>query len=122
MNGKPVGKQAMQRNGHVQWTVPYHPGKIEARGFHQGKVVLVDVRETTGSPAKLRLTPNRTTARANREDLISVQIEALDQRGRPVPIAADLIQFQLEGAGRIVGLGNGDPGCFEADKPETPHN
>ena len=122
VNGKSAGRQTMRRNGHVQWTVPYGPGSIEARGFRKGKVALVEQRETTGPAVKLKLTPNRTVARANREDLISVQVEALDGRNRPVPIAADLVRFQLEGVGRMVGVGNGDPGCVEADKPETPHN
>ncbi len=120
VNGKSVGKQPMRRNGHVQWSIPYRPGKIEARGFRQGKVVLRSIRETTGSPTTLKLTPNRNTMRANREDYVSVQVEALDSAGRAVPIADNLIRFSLEGAGRLIGVGNGDPGCKEADKPMTP--
>ncbi len=119
VNGKSAGRQAMPRNGHVQWKVPYHPGRIEARGSRGGKVVLSSIRETTGPAAKLRLTPNRPAMRANREDLVSVQVEALDSKGRSVPIAANLVRFKLQGAGRLVGFGNGDPSCREADKPET---
>ena len=119
VNGKSVGQQTMRRNSHVQWKVPYQPGRIEARGYRGGKTVLTSVRETTGRVASLKLTPNRTAMRANREDLISVQVEALDSKGRLVPIAGNQVQFTLEGEGRLVGVGNGDPACREADKPET---
>ncbi len=119
VNGRSVGRQTLPRIGHVQWSVPYHPGRIEARGYRGGKIVLVSVRETTGPAATLKLTPNRLAMRANREDLISVRVEALDSKGRMVPIAGNLVQFKLQGAGRLVGVGNGDPGCREADKPET---
>lgn len=122
VNGKSAGKRTMRRNGHVQWSVPYQPGRIEARGYRGGKFVLASVRETTGPAARLRLTPNRTALRANREDLVSVMVEAFDGKDRLVPIAADLVRFTLAGAGRIAGVGNGDPGCREADKPETPRS
>ena len=119
VNGKPAGKQRMPRNGHVQWTVPYHPGVIEARGSRAGRVVLTSRRETTGPAVSIKLTPSRTVIRANREDMVSVQVEVLDAQQRSIPAAANMIRFALEGAGRILGVGNGDPGCREADKPES---
>ncbi len=119
VNSRSVGRQTMPRKGHVQWKVPYQLGRIEARGYRGGKTMLVSVRETTGPAATLKLTPNRLTMRANREDLISVRVEVLDSKGRMVPVAANPVQFKLQGAGRLVGAGNGDPGCREADKPET---
>ena len=120
VNGTSAGKKTMPRNGHLQWSIPYRPGKIEALGYRRGKILLRSLRETTGAPATLKLTPNRSTTRANREDYVSVQVEALDTDGRPVPIADNLVRFRLEGAARLVGVGNGDPGCKEADKPSTP--
>jgi len=32
-----------------------------------------------------------------------------------VPVAGDNIAFELEGPGRIIGVGNGDPSCHEPD-------
>lgn len=119
VNSHSAGKRTMPRNGHVQWTVPYHAGVIEARGLRAGRVVLTSRRETTGPAVAIKLTPNRTSIRANREDLVSVQVEVLDGKQRSIPVASNLVRFQLEGAGRIIGVGNGDPGCREADKPES---
>jgi beta-galactosidase len=51
--------------------------------------------------------------------MTSVRVEVLDNAGHVVPVAANMVEFTLSGPGRIIGLGNGDPSCREADKPET---
>jgi beta-galactosidase len=33
-----------------------------------------------------------------------------------VPVADNLIRFELRGKGKIIGVGNGDPSSHEADK------
>jgi beta-galactosidase len=38
-----------------------------------------------------------------------------DDRGRVVPVAGNLIDLDLAGPGRILGVGNGDPSCHEPD-------
>jgi beta-galactosidase len=47
-------------------------------------------------------------------------VEVHDSGGRIVPIASNKIAFRLVGPGRIIGVGNGDPSCREADKPHSP--
>jgi beta-galactosidase len=47
-----------------------------------------------------------------------LRVEALDAEGRHVPTADDLIEFTVTGEGAVIGVGNGDPNCHEADKPE----
>ena len=32
-----------------------------------------------------------------------------------MPLAGHNVKFALEGAGRIIGVGNGDPSCHEPD-------
>jgi beta-galactosidase len=39
----------------------------------------------------------------------------VDAQGRAVPVAQNKINFSLEGAGKILGVGNGDPSCHEPD-------
>ncbi len=45
-----------------------------------------------------------------------VKVEILDAKGRLVPIADNKVRFNIEGAGKIIGVGNGDPSCHEPDK------
>lgn len=116
VNGKSVGRQKVPHLGHVEWKVRYVPGSIEAHGYKAGKLALTEKRETTGQPASLRLTADRTEINADGEDLVILRVEALDAQGRPVPTASQLIGFEVTGAGTLIGVGNGDPNCQESDK------
>jgi beta-galactosidase len=81
-----------------------------------GKVVLTEKRETTGDPASIRLTPDRTEINADGEDVCILRVEALDKEGRAIPTADVLIHFNVTGDGKLIGVGNGDPNCQESDK------
>jgi beta-galactosidase len=116
VNGKSLGRKDVPRLGHVEWKAVYAPGAIEARGYQGGKLVLTEKRETTGPAVALRLTADRTALAADGEDVVLVKVEALDARGRAVPTANDKLAFQVTGAGRLIGVGNGDPNCLESDK------
>jgi beta-galactosidase len=116
LNGKSQGLQKVQPYTHLEWKVKYEPGVLEARGTKDGKVVLTEKCETTGAPASLRLTADRTDINADGEDLAVIRVEALDKEGRPVPTADNLILFKVSGEGALIGVGNGDPNCQESDK------
>ena len=45
-----------------------------------------------------------------------VTVDLLDARGRAVPTANDSIAFRVSGAGKLIGVGNGDPNSLESDK------
>jgi beta-galactosidase len=116
LNGRSLGIQKVPRLGHVQWKVTYAPGVIEARGRRNGRTVLVERRETTGTARKLRLTADRSKISADGQDVAMITVDVLDDRGRPVPTANHKIAFRISGAGRLIGVGNGDPNCHESDK------
>lgn len=116
LNGTSLGKQKVPGLGHVEWKVKYEPGVLEARGFKDGRVVLMEKRETTGATVAIRLTADRTEINADGEDVAILTVEALDDKGRPVPTANNRVGFKVSGAGRLIGVGNGDPNCQESDK------
>jgi beta-galactosidase len=120
LNGQSLGAQKVERNSHLRWTAIYQPGAIEVRGSKNGKVVLTDRRETTGAAAKLVLRASQGQLMADGQDVSSVTIEVQDAQGRMMPTAGNLLRFNLSGPGKILGVGNGDPGCHEADKPDSP--
>jgi beta-galactosidase len=49
-------------------------------------------------------------------------VSAVDANGRAVPVAQNKINFAIAGAGRILGVGNGDPSSHEPDTfvPQMP--
>ncbi len=116
VNGQSQGSKKVPHLGHVEWKAKYEPGSIEARGSKDGKVVLMEKRETTGPAVAIRLTADRNEIDANGEDLAILKVEALDKEGRAVPTANNFIGFRISGEGKLIGVGNGDPNCQESDK------
>lgn len=115
LNGKSIGKKAMPRNGHLEWDIVYEPGKLEAIGLKNGKVIRTAV-ETTDKACEIVLTPDRKMIKADGNDVSVINVTVLDSKGREVPDAMNLIQFHLKGDAEILGVGNGDPSSHEDDK------
>ncbi len=105
----------MEKNGHLEWKVKYEPGTLLARGYKDGREIATDRVETTGEPAAIQLTPDRATIKADGEDVSVITVQVNDARGRRVPIAGNEITFGIQGAGKIIGVGNGDPSSHEPD-------
>ena len=115
LNGASLGRKTMPRNSHLQWTVPYVPGTLMARGYKDGKPMAEEKVETTGSPAAINLTPDRATISADGQDTSVITVAVTDAKGRIVPVAGNPISFEVIGPGKIIGVGNGDPSSHEAD-------
>ncbi|MEO7932611.1 MAG: beta-galactosidase GalA [Chthoniobacterales bacterium] len=116
LNGETLGRKAMKPNSKLTWKVKYTPGTLSAKGFDAaGKVIAETKVETTGDATKIQLTPDRKTINADGEDVAVFSVTAYDAQGRFVPVAQNRINFAIEGAGKIIGVGNGDPSCHEPD-------
>ncbi|MDB5205467.1 MAG: Beta-galactosidase Arabinogalactan endo,4-beta-galactosidase [Flavisolibacter sp.] len=115
LNGKSLGKKDMPRNSHLQWAVNYQPGVLEAVAYKKGKKLTAKV-ETTGTPTEVVMTPYKTTMLADGKDVSVINLSVVDQQGREVPDANNMIQFVISGPGKIIGVGNGDPSSHEPDK------
>ena len=115
LNGVSQGKQKVKPCQHLEWKVKYAPGKLVAKGVRDGKPIEETV-ETTGAPAAIRLTADRTMLAANKTDLSVVTVAILDAQGRVVPVAGNGITFKLSGPAKLIGVGNGDPSSHEPDK------
>lgn len=116
LNGKSLGRQNVSKDSHLQWSVPYAPGRLVAYGFKGGKIVLKSERITAGAPAKIVAEIDRTRLAADGQDVAVVNVSVRDKAGVIVPKAAFRVDFDLIGAGRLIGVGNGDPNCHEPDK------
>ena len=116
LNGQSLGTKDMQKDQHLAWNVVYAPGTLEARGYRNGKVVLTEKRETTGSAAAIALSADRAELFADGEDVAMVAVQIRDAKGRIVPVTDNEVTFKVGGAGRLIGTGNGDPTNQEPDK------
>ncbi len=117
VNGKRLGRQQMTRNGHLKWKATYQPGRVVATGYKNGKRLLTETIETTKPAAKIVLKADRQAIAADGRDMSVVTVEVQDAKGRIVPDACPLLTFSLQGDGRILGAGNGDPSFLGEDHP-----
>lgn len=117
LNGKSLGRKRMAAYRHLQWNhVPYAPGRLEARGYNNGRIAASTLVETTGAPASIRLTPDRRSLIADGQDTVPVAVSIIDTAGRVVPTASNMVHFSLKGPGVISGVGNGDPACHQPNQ------
>ncbi|MEJ2629381.1 MAG: DUF4982 domain-containing protein, partial [bacterium] len=115
LNGESLGRKAMEPNGHLEWKVMYEPGNLSARGYKNGQEIVTVNNETSGPAATISLSSNRTEIRADGKDAAVINLQLKDQKGRLTATADNEIHFALEGPGKIIGVGNGDPGSHEPD-------
>jgi len=116
LNGKSIGKQKAASYKKLIWELVYKPGKLEARGFKGGKVITRDIVETTTTASQLAMNSDVNTLKADGCDVAVVKVAIKDDKGRVVPTANNLVKFSIEGPGRIIGTGNGNPTSHEPDK------
>ncbi len=115
LNGKSLGKKTMARESHLTWKVKYTPGKLEAFAVKNGRKLYTKM-ETTGAANKILLSPDRKEINADGEDVCVMNVSVLDDKGREIPDAMNLLKFDVQGNAKIIGVGNGDPSSHEPDK------
>lgn len=116
LNKKSLGKKKMPRNGHLEWTVKYAPGTLTAKGYISGKEAAAKTVTTTGTTTQVVAEADRTTLKADNKDVAMITIKALDKKKRTVPTANIPLTFEIEGPGKIIGVGNGDPSSHEKER------
>lgn len=111
LNGKVIGTKPVSAETKLTATfeVPYEAGELKAIALKDGKEVETKILKTTGNPAKIRLTADRSELKASRNDLSYVTVEVIDEAGNLVPDAKLPIQFKVEGAGELAAVENGNP-------------
>ena len=117
VNGKNLGRKTMPKNGHLSWTAIYQPGTVKAMGYKNGKKILTRNVETTGAPARISLTADRSVIRADNRDVAVFRVELQDKEKRFVPTACDDLTITVNGPVRILGVGNGDPAYQTTERP-----
>ncbi|MFH1197096.1 MAG: beta-galactosidase GalA [bacterium] len=116
LNGKSLGKKEMKINDRLDWNVIYETGILEARGFKNGREIITAKIETISEPAAIQLIPDRNIIKADGADVSVITVQVNDANGVMAPIADNQINFTIEGPGKIIGVGNGDPSSHEAEK------
>lgn len=109
LNGKIIAEQAVPEGSiTVTFEIEYQPGTLVAKGFDGGKETCLTTLKTTGKPVAIRLIADRSTIKADLNDLSYVSVEIVDSMGNVVPSVDDLeVTYQLTGNATIAAVGNG---------------
>ena len=117
LNGKSLGKKMTDRSTKymASWNVPYEKGIIKAVGYDSKNKIINSAQLVTASnPETIKITADRSTIKANNQDLSYVTVELLDAKGNLNPTAENLVQFKIDGPGIIAGVGNANPVSLES--------
>ena len=114
-NGKSCGRQQLTHekgSGHhiiADYSLPYEKGVLYAVAYdEEGNVTARETKASFGNSSEIVLRASGRAAVANGRDLFFVEIGTWDEKGNPVENAVDRVTVQVEGAGHLVGLDNGD--------------
>ena len=149
LNGKSLGRQTNPKDdpkhrNQIRWdNIPYEPGQLVAIAYKapikreesdasisssereatRPKVNYVARHqiETTGKAVKLRATPEDDVWQADGTDLMHVRIEAVDSKGRRVPMAQDELKFEVQGDARIIAVSSGNHNSDELNVTDHRH-
>lgn len=123
-NGKSFGKKHIDHLHGTELTanyiIPYEKGELKAVAYDEnGTEIASDIQRSFGDAASLLLTADKTELQADGRDLIFLEISALDKDGTFVANANNRVQIEVSGAGRLIGLDNGDSTDFEQYKSKN---
>ena len=124
LNGKSFGRQEMRLSDseemRAHYIVPFERGIISAKGYDaDGAVVSEKSRRSCGDPVKLVMKADRTTIACDGRDISFVEITAEDENGVEVGNARSRVRVEVSGAGRLVGLDNGDSTDYDSYKGDN---
>ncbi len=97
----------------LRWCdVAWEPGELTVVAYKNGERIGEASVKTAGMPVALRLAADPYTNLA--DELVFVQVDAVDAQGVRDPFATRLVSFEVSGAGEIAACGNGDPRSYRA--------
>ncbi len=101
----------------AHYKVPYEKGSIRAVAYDENKnIIAQDVHTSFGDSARITLKADRQWLKADGEDLVFVEIAMEDKDGNLVENASDYVGVKVTGAGRLLGLDNGDSTDYDQYK------
>ncbi|WP_295154059.1 DUF4982 domain-containing protein, partial [uncultured Ruminococcus sp.] len=120
-NGELIASKKFDRKTCTQLTLDaqlaYTAGELLAIARDdKGNELCRDIQRSFGDTAEIRLTPDKLTMNADGRDMIFIDISAYDKDGTFVANSNDRVTVSVSGAGRLVGLDNGDSTDYDSYK------
>lgn len=126
LNGKSLGKKTRAGgDGQIpSWIVSFIAGRLEVKGFNEGKEVCHHSINTSGEAAAISCTADQQVFSRHDDGLSQIEIQVTDQDGNPVYSAANQIKVTVTGPGKLIGLESGSHTShedYQGDMRQTLH-
>jgi beta-galactosidase len=121
LNGKSLGKKKKgEFEYRLKWEdVVYQPGELKVIAYKNGAKWAEDVMKTTGKASQLSVSADRPAVQHDGTDLIFITVKIEDKDKLLVPRTNNVLNFSIEGPGRIVATDNGDAASHESFQAQT---
>ncbi|QEG35749.1 sugar-binding domain-containing protein [Bythopirellula goksoeyrii] len=116
LNDQLVGEQLTSKEYEfrTEFKTTYTQGVLRAVGVENGIEQEEMVLTTAGKPSSIRLLPDRSTISADGQDLSFVTVEVVDDEGRVCPQSEAIVEYNINGPGRLAAIGSGDLATLES--------
>lgn len=102
---------------HGIWRLTYQAGILEIKAYDENNhIIAYDSTSSFKDAAKIILKPDKNELQADGRDLLFVEISTIDESGNYVANARNRVNVEVKGAGRLVGLDNGDSTDYDSYK------
>jgi len=94
---------------NTSFDVPYEPGELKAIGMIEGRDMETRVLKTTGPPSALLLQPEQPVIKAEKGEIVYVNVIMNDADKQPVPFDSSFVRIVVSGPGMLMAAGNASP-------------
>lgn len=89
-------------------------GTLSVKGYNKGKEVASDLLQTYGPAKRLKVTTDIGRLKADGQSIAHIGISVVDKNGTLVYDAANEINCEVKGLGKLLGLESGDNRIHES--------
>jgi beta-galactosidase len=115
LNGKSCGRKKVDKDKlTMAWHIDYAEGTLSVKCFENGQEKATDILQTAGKPENIILKPTVVKSNKFNTNLIQVEVDMVDEKGIIVPSENSLIEFELTGDAKILGVCNSDYSSIES--------
>jgi beta-galactosidase len=115
LNGKSCGRIKVDKDKlTAAWNIDYVAGTLSVKCFENGQEKASDMLKTAGIPVNLILKPTVVKSNTFNTDLIQIEVDMVDELGVIVSSANSLIEFEVTGDAKILGVCNSDYSSIES--------
>lgn len=112
LNGRSLGKDIPGTKWdemQCEWLVPWEAGELIAKGYIDGKEVLVSKQITAQAPSAIKLELEKKYTNSDKDKVAIVTTNLMDSKGVFYPYGENKIYYHIDGDARLLSLENGDP-------------